>query len=131
MSKFLVVGGSGVMGQAAIKSIRKKFGMDATIIAIWFGKPDPSFSVEGATKTIFGDISDPTCVKQIKAENNEVFEYMFYGFSENCRNLTKIVHFFKKSSKIIQILPNRLTCSVFILRNFALICYILIRISSF
>ena len=79
MSKFLVIGGSGVMGQAAIKAVREKFGKDATIIANWFGKPDPDFSVEGATKTIFGDISDPTCVKQIKAENNEVFEYMFYA----------------------------------------------------
>ena len=79
MSKFLVIGGSGVMGQASIKAVREKFGKDATIIANWFGKPDPNFSVEGATKTIFGDISDPNCVNQIKAENTEPFEYMFYA----------------------------------------------------
>ena len=79
MSKFLVIGGSGVMGQAAIKAVREKFGKDATIIANWFGKPDPDFSVEGATKTIFGDISYPNCVNQIIAENTEPFEYMFYA----------------------------------------------------
>jgi len=79
MSKFLVIGGSGVMGQAAIKAVREKFGKDATIIANWFGKPDPDYTVEGATKTIFGDISDPNCVNQIKAENQEPFEYMFYA----------------------------------------------------
>ena len=79
MSKFLVIGGSGVMGQASIKAVREKFGKDATIIANWFGKPDSNFSVEGATKTIFGDISDPNCLNKIKAENTEPFEYMFYA----------------------------------------------------
>ena len=38
MHNFLVIGGSGVMGHAAIKAIRTKFGNDATIIANWFGK---------------------------------------------------------------------------------------------
>ena len=33
MGNFLVIGGSGVMGQAAIKAVRKKFGSDANIIA--------------------------------------------------------------------------------------------------
>ncbi len=79
MNKFLVIGGSGIMGQAAIKAVRKKFGKDVTIIANWFGKPDPNFSVEGATKSIFGDISDPNCIAAIKTENEQPFEYMFYA----------------------------------------------------
>jgi len=79
MSNFLVIGGSGVMGQAAIKAVRKKFGNEANIIANWFGKEDPDFSIEGANKTIFGDISDPNCVNQILAENQEPFDYMFYA----------------------------------------------------
>ena len=38
----------------------------------------------------------------------------FHKFSQNCSNLTKIVHFFKKKSKFFQFCPNHLTCSVFI-----------------
>ena len=38
MGNFLVIGGSGVMGQAAIKAVRKKFGNKANIIANWYGK---------------------------------------------------------------------------------------------
>jgi len=79
MIKFLVVGGSGVMGQAAIKAVRTKFGSDATIIANWFGKEEPEYKIEGSTKTIFGDISDPNCVNKIMAENKEPFDYMFYA----------------------------------------------------
>ncbi|MEK9628927.1 MAG: hypothetical protein VW455_07880 [Nitrospinota bacterium] len=79
MSKFLVIGGSGVMGQAAIKAVREKYGDEANIIANWFGKEDPGFTIEGATKTIFGDISDPSCIAEIQAENDEPFEYMFYA----------------------------------------------------
>lgn len=79
MSSFLVIGGSGVMGQAAIKAVRAKFGGEANIIANWFGKEEPGFSIEGANKTIFGDISDPNCVKEISAENQELFDYMFYA----------------------------------------------------
>jgi hypothetical protein len=79
MSNFLVIGGSGVMGQAAIKAVRKKYGSEANIIANWFGKEDLGFTIDGATKTIFGDISNPECVKKIKAENQEPFDYMFYA----------------------------------------------------
>ena len=38
----------------------------------------------------------------------------FHKFSENCSNLTKIVHFFKKMPKFFQFCPNHLTCSAFI-----------------
>ena len=79
MINFLVIGGSGVMGQAAIKAVRTKFGSDATIIANWFGKEEPGYQIEGSSKTIFGDISDPNCVNTILAENKEPFDYMFYA----------------------------------------------------
>ena len=79
MINFLVIGGSGGMGQAAIKATRAKFGSDATIIANWFGKEEPEYTIEGATKTIFGDISDPNCAKKILVENKEPFDYMFYA----------------------------------------------------
>jgi len=79
MINFLVIGGSGVMGQAAIKAIRTRFGSDANIIANWYGKEEPGFEIEGASKTIFGDISDPNCIHEISAVNTEPFDYMFYA----------------------------------------------------
>ena len=79
MSNFLVIGGSGVMGQAAIKAIRTKFGSDANIIANWFGKEESKYTIEGATKTIFGDISDPNCVNKLLKENKDPFDFMFYA----------------------------------------------------
>jgi hypothetical protein len=79
MGNFLVIGGSGVMGQAAIKAVRTKFGSDANIIANWFGKEDTDFKIEGADNTIFGDISDTNCVNKIKTENSGQFDYMFYA----------------------------------------------------
>ena len=79
MINFLVIGGSGVMGQAAIKAVLTKFGSDATIIANWFGKEEPGYQIEGSSKTIFGDISDPNCVNTILAENKKPFDYMFYA----------------------------------------------------
>ena len=79
MINFLVIGGSGVMGQAAIKAIRKKFGSDANIIGNWYGKENPEFEIKGASKTIFGDISDPNCINKISVENKEPFDYMFYA----------------------------------------------------
>jgi hypothetical protein len=79
MGNFLVIGGSGVMGQAAIKAVRTKFGSEANIIANWFGKEDAEFTIEGANKTIFGDISDTNCLNKIKTENSGQFDYMFYA----------------------------------------------------
>ena len=79
MGNFLVIGGSGVMGQAAIKAVRAKFGSEANIIANWYGKEDTAFTIEGADKTIFGDISDTNCVNNIKTENPGQFDYMFYA----------------------------------------------------
>ena len=45
--------------------------------------------------------------------------------------MTKIVHFFKKSSKFFQFCPNHLTCSVFILLHFGSFCFILLHFASF
>ena len=45
MSNFLVIGGTGVMGTAAIKAVREKFGDTATILANWYGKEEPGFSI--------------------------------------------------------------------------------------
>lgn len=79
MGYFLVIGGTGVMGSAAIQSIRDEFGSNAVIVANWFGKEIPGFKVEQANHTIFGDITDHQCIAQIKAINGGAFDYMFYA----------------------------------------------------
>ena len=67
MNNFLVIGGTGVMGTAAIKAIHEKFGDTANILANWYGKEVPGLSIEGADETLFGDINDPQVLEKIKA----------------------------------------------------------------
>ena len=78
MANFLVIGGTGVMGSSAIKAIRQHFGNEANIIANWYGKEDPGFKVEGADHTLFGDITDPKCMDEIKSVS-EKYQHMFYA----------------------------------------------------
>ena len=79
MGNFLVIGGTGVMGTAAIKAIRKKFGDSANILANWFGKEEPEFSIDGADETVFGDINDAEVLEKIKAFDNGKFDTLFYA----------------------------------------------------
>jgi hypothetical protein len=79
MNNFLVIGGTGVMGTAAIKAIREKFGDTANILANWYGKEEPGFSIEGADETLFGDINDPQVLEKIKAFENGQFDTLFYA----------------------------------------------------
>jgi len=79
MGNFLVIGGSGVMGTAAIQAVRKHFGTDSKIIANWYGKEDPDFRIEGADHTVFGDITDPKCIAELKSLGDNSFEYLFYA----------------------------------------------------
>jgi hypothetical protein len=79
MGNYLVIGGSGVMGTAAIKAVREKFGEEANIIANWYGKEDPNFKIEGANHTIFGDITSDNCIEDIKKIGGEKYDYLFYA----------------------------------------------------
>lgn len=79
MGYFLVIGGTGVMGSAAIQAVRAVHGNEAVIVANWYGKEIPGFEVEGADRTIFGDIADPACVEKIKAVNSGKYDCMFYA----------------------------------------------------
>ncbi|MCG8553741.1 MAG: hypothetical protein MJD61_00410, partial [Proteobacteria bacterium] len=45
MANFLVIGGSGVMGTAAIQAVRKFFGKEANIVANWYGKEDTGLKI--------------------------------------------------------------------------------------
>lgn len=79
MKYFLVIGGTGVMGTSAIQATREYFGQDIVIVANWYGKEIPGFQINGVNHTLFGDINDPLCRKQIKSFNNGKFDYMFYA----------------------------------------------------
>ena len=79
MSNYLVIGGTGVMGTAAIKAIREKFGSTANILANWYGKEEPCFTIEGADETLFGDINDPQVIDKVKAYDDGQFDTLFYA----------------------------------------------------
>ena len=78
MANFLVIGGSGVMGTAAIQAVRKIFGTEANIVANWYGKEDTGLKIENADHTLFGDISDPKCLEDIKSKAT-AYDYLFYA----------------------------------------------------
>jgi len=79
MGNFLVIGGTGVMGMAAIQAVRDTFGKDAHIIANWYGKEETGLEIEGADQTVFGDITDPKCRAQLKQLGNGHYDYLFYA----------------------------------------------------
>ena len=79
MEYFLVIGGTGVMGTAAIRAVRTHFGKDAVIVANWYGKEVPDFQIEEADHTLFGDINDRVCREQIKSINSGKYDYLFYA----------------------------------------------------
>jgi hypothetical protein len=79
MSNYLVIGGTGVMGTAAIKAVREKFGNSVNILANWYGKEEPGFTIDGANETLFGDINDPQVLEKIKAYDNGQFDTLFYA----------------------------------------------------
>ncbi|MDH5763115.1 MAG: hypothetical protein OEZ51_09040 [Nitrospinota bacterium] len=78
MGNFLVIGGSGVMGTAAIQAVRAVHGDQANIIANWYGKEDTGLKIENANHTIFGDVTDSKCLEAIKSQATD-YEYMFYA----------------------------------------------------
>ena len=79
MKNFLVIGGSGVMGTAAIQAAREFYGKDVFIIASWFGKEDLNYMVPEADYTIFGDISHTECLDKIKSIRGDSFDHIFYA----------------------------------------------------
>ncbi len=78
MGNFLVIGGSGVMGTAAIQAVRKVFGEEVNIVANWYGKEDTGLKIENANHSLFGDVSDPKCVESIKSIAT-AYDYLFYA----------------------------------------------------
>ncbi|MFQ5509894.1 MAG: NAD-dependent epimerase/dehydratase family protein [Leptospirillia bacterium] len=79
MKRFLVIGGTGVAGGAAIKAVRERFGADADVTAVWYGKTGEPITIDGADRAVFGDISDPACWDEVEAAAGNRFDYLFYA----------------------------------------------------
>ncbi len=79
MATCVIVGGSGVMGTAALQAFREHFGNDAKIIANWFAKKPTGEPIEGADVTIFGDITSEDCLAEIENAAGKNFDYLFYA----------------------------------------------------
>ncbi len=79
MTTCVIVGGSGVMGTAALQAFREHFGSEAKIVANWFAKAPSDEPIEGADVTIFGDITSEDCLAKIESAAGKKFDYLFYA----------------------------------------------------
>lgn len=79
MKRFLVIGGTGVAGSAAISAVRSKFGDQAHVTVVWYGRKEEDISIDGADTVLFGDISDPACWDAIESASGKQFDTLFYA----------------------------------------------------
>lgn len=79
MNKFLIIGGTGVAGTAAIKAVREHFGTEADVTAVWYGRKQEDIEIEGADRAIFGDITDNNVFERITAASGNAFDYVFFA----------------------------------------------------
>lgn len=77
--RILVIGATGVAGSAGIAAARDYFGADADIIGVWYGKPDPERVIEGADRTLFGDVTDPGFYEELAAQAGNAFDWCLYA----------------------------------------------------
>lgn len=76
--RYLVIGGTGVAGGAAIQAVRKH-DPGAHITALWYGRKFEDLSIDGVDTVLFGDCSDPEVWDQIEAASGREFEALFYA----------------------------------------------------
>jgi len=79
MNRFLVIGGTGVAGTAAIKAIREHFGDGAHVTVVWYGRKFEELTIGGADTVLFGDVSDPATFDQVEAASGRRFDGAFYA----------------------------------------------------
>lgn len=77
--RLLVIGATGVAGGAGIRAARYCFGQEAHITALWYGRPEPEFRVDGADITLFGDITDSQVYHEIAAQADNEFDWCLYA----------------------------------------------------
>jgi hypothetical protein len=79
MERFLVIGGTGVAGGAAIQAVRERY-QGAHVTALWYGrKPDEVTAIEGADTVLFGDIGDPATADLIERASGGSYTGLFYA----------------------------------------------------
>jgi len=79
MERFLVIGGTGVAGTAAIRAIRQHDGAAAHITAVWFGRKFEELAIDGADTVVFGDATLPETWDRIEAAAGRAFSGLFYA----------------------------------------------------
>lgn len=79
MERFLVIGGTGVAGQAAIRAVRQRFGDGAHVTAVWFGRRAEELPIDGADTVVFGDATLPETWDKIEAASGRAFSGLFYA----------------------------------------------------
>lgn len=77
--KFLVIGGTGVAGSAAIEAVRRHFAADSDITALWYAKQRADMQINGANRAVFGDITDDASLEAIADAAGESFDYVFFA----------------------------------------------------
>jgi hypothetical protein len=79
MERFLVIGGTGVAGTAAIRAVRERFGAGAHVTAVWYGRRPEPITIDGADAVVYGDASLPETWDAVAAESGEAFTGLFYA----------------------------------------------------
>jgi hypothetical protein len=77
--KFLVIGGTGVAGSAAIEAVRRHFPAGSEITALWYAKQRTDIRINGADRAVFGDITDDASLEAIADVSGENFDYVFFA----------------------------------------------------
>lgn len=79
MKRFLVIGGTGVAGTAAIKAVRQYFGDEAHVTAVWYGRKSEEIAIDGADTVLFGDATQPDTWDAIEAASGRAYDTLFYA----------------------------------------------------
>lgn len=79
MERFLVIGGTGVAGTAAIRAVRQRFGEAAHVTAVWYGRRPEEIAIDGADTVLYGDATAPETWDRVAAASGEAYAGLFYA----------------------------------------------------
>lgn len=121
MKRYLVIGGTGVAGSAAISAVRQKFGDAAHITVVWYGRKNEALSIDGADTVLFGDISDTACWDDIETASGKKFDTLFYatamgdvGFPAHMATMEQIENSNRLSFDPLPLLEERFDCGTIV-----------------
>jgi len=79
MQRILIIGATGVMGTAATQAVRERFGSDAEITGLWYGREDNPPETAGIDRLLFADIGDDGAIDAIISAAGSDFDWCFYA----------------------------------------------------